>query len=102
MGKYRDFPSHTPLKKIKICNLLPQARRQASPSLLYGVLLGEKREHHHNPLPVRKFTVKKLHKALNLQCMYLTKEVIRLLPLLGTNYAIIASFKSLHTLSRTT
>ena len=26
--------------------------------------------------------------------MYPTKEVIRLLPLLGTNYAIIASFKS--------
>ena len=26
--------------------------------------------------------------------MYLTKEVIRLLPLLGTNYTIIASFKS--------
>lgn len=71
------------------------ARQQASLSLLcgsspcgegMGILLKKKlkQREHHNPLPVN-YTIH-YKKALNLQCMYLTKEVVRLLPQLGTSY----------------
>ena len=61
MGKYRDFPSHTPQKRSKSAIYSPKQDDKHPPRHFYmGVLLGEKREPHHNPLPVKKFTIKKI------------------------------------------